>query len=511
MKHLSTLSSKQTLILLVSLLIASFCGIIYELIISSISSYLLGNSVYQFSVTIGFFMFAMGMGAMVTKYLNSKYIENFITIEIALAFFGGLSGIILFVVFPYARAYYEFFNLLLIFVIGALVGMEIPLLTTVLSTFKSTKKSIADIMSFDYVGALIGALIFPIFLLPKMGLIQSSFFIGVLNLLAAAITSYFFWDQVVNKWKIKLYFISVSVLIVAGLIFSESLTRFAEKNLYFDQIVLKEQTQYQKLIFTRSKVNSDHRLYIDGHIQFSSRDEYRYHEFLVHPILGLPGNKEKVLVLGGGDGLALREILKYPEVKSVTLVDIDQKMIDFGSKNATMRRFNLSAFDDPRVTSVAEDAFTFLNRSGDIYDRIIIDLPDPHNEALNKLYSVQFYKLINRRLSPDGYVATQGSSPFFTPNTYWTIEKTLQVPFDNTASYHFSLPSFGIWGFHVASNKDIKLDTAKFPPNTRAITTESLMSATVFPKDISKPKYDLLPNSIMKPNLYILYSNEVNI
>jgi len=511
MNRLSDLSNKQTTILLVSLLIASFCGIIYELIISSISSYLLGNSVYQFSVTIGFFMFAMGMGAIVTKHLNSKYIENFITVEIALALFGGLSGIILFTVFPYARGYYEFFNILLIFVIGALVGMEIPLLTTVLSKFKSTKKSIADVMSFDYVGALIGALIFPIYLLPKMGLVQSSFFIGLLNLLAAAITSYFFWAQLKNKWRIKIYFIVVSVLVVAGLIFSESLTRFAEKNLYFDQIVFKEQTPYQKLVFTRSKINSDHRLYIDGHIQFSSRDEYRYHEFLVHPTLGLPGNKEKVLVLGGGDGLALREILKYSEVKSVTLVDIDQKMIDFGSQNATMRRYNLSSFDDPRVAVVAEDAFTFLNRSGDVYDRIIVDLPDPHNESLNKLYSTQFYELIRRRLSPDGYMVTQSSSPFFTPNTYWAIAKTLQVSFSNIESYHFSLPSFGIWGFHMASNKDIRLEDVQLPVDTKAITNESLLSATVFPKDILKPKKDLVPNNMMEPSIYLLYSDEVNI
>ena len=504
------LDTKQIFALLISLLVAAICGIVYELIISTISSYLLGNSVYQFSLTIGVFMFSMGLGSIVTKYLNTQYIENFIFVEILLALIGGGTGLALFLVFPYAREYYELVSLSLIVIIGALVGMEIPILTTALAEFRSTKHSIADVMSFDYLGALIGSLLFPLVLLPKLGLIETSFVVGLLNLIVAALTTFIFWTHLKHKEITKYLLVVTAILISLGIYYGNNLTKYAEKHLYFDQIVFEQQTPYQKLVFTRSVTNSDHRLFIDGHIQFSSRDEYRYHEFLVHPVMSIPGKRNRVLILGGGDGLALREVLKYKDVEEVILVDIDPAMTEFGKDFPTMVRLNDSAYQDKRVKVVNDDAFVYLNQPLKKFDRVIIDMPDPHNEAINKLYSTQFYELVRRAMPESGYMVTQSSSPFYTRTAYWIIAETLGVPFKSVASYQFSLPSFGVWGFHMASSKTIHIGEIIIEVPTRAITELSLKAAMVFSKDLQRPSEPVAPNSAMKPNLYIVYSEEIS-
>jgi spermidine synthase len=368
-------------------------------------------------------------------------------------------------------------------------------------------------MGFDYVGALVGSILFPLVLLPKLGLIQSSFLIGSLNIFVAFFTYKVFKEHLTNPRQV-FYFLAASILLLLLLLASSNkLTSFAERHLYFDQIVYDEQTEYQKLIFTRSKVNSDHRLYIDGHIQFSSRDEYRYHEYLVHPAMTATPSNESILVLGGGDGLALREILKYDSVNRVLLVDIDPAMIAFGAENATMKRLNNFSYNDSRVEAIAEDAFKFLNETQEKFDKIIVDMPDPHNEAISKLYSVQFYAMMQRCLNPGGVVVTQSSSPFYTTKTFWTIEKTLGQVFNNTVSYHTSLPSFGIWGFHLASDRTLDLSNLQFPEGLRSIDSKAFASATTFPADIAKSAadYDSLPaNSIMSPEIYLIYADELH-
>jgi spermidine synthase len=506
---LRKITPKQTSALLISLTLAAVCGIIYELVISSISSYLLGNSVYQFSITIGVFMFAMGIGSLTTKYFDSDYIENFIIVELSLALIGGLAGITLFLIFPYAREYYEAASIILIIVIGALVGMEIPLLTTAISEIKSTKTSIAEVMGFDYIGALVGSVLFPIILLPKLGLIETSFLIGFINLLISFFTIFTFRDNLRKNSLIKLLSVIVFLALSLGIIFSTQLTKYAEKHLYFDHIIYSQQTEYQKLTFTKSKINSTHKLFIDGHIQFSSKDEFIYHEFLTHPLMGVKSSNDQILILGGGDGLALREVLKYKDVKSVTLVDIDNEMLEFGKKFWIMKELNDHSFTDPKVKAISMDAFTFLNQKGPVFDKVIIDMPDPHNVALNKLYTEQFYKLLQKRISPNGVIVTQASSPFFTRNTFWSIEKTIKAVFSNVLSYNKSIPSFGIWGFHIASNNSLSFDKLMITENTKSIDIKSLKSSTIFSKDISKPKHSLEINTLMKPTLFMTYNMDL--
>lgn len=488
-------------------MIVALCGIVYELIIGTVSTYLLGNSVYQFSLTIGFFMFAMGLGSLISKYFDDQFVRNFIYIEVAIALVGGVCSIVLFMVFPNARVLYELVMYSLILIIGALVGMEIPILTTLLAERSRVKESIANVMSLDYVGALIGSVSFPLLLLPSLGLVQSSFAIGLINILVAIVNVVVFRDYLRHYKQLLGLCIGIAVVLTACVFFGSLITRYAEKHLYFDQVIYSTQTKYQKLVMTRSTTTREQRLYIDGHIQFSSRDEHRYHEFLVHPVLSIPGPRTNVLILGGGDGLAAREALKYPDVERIHLVDIDPEMLRIARELPVLRRLNRGSLDAERLTTFSEDAFSFINQPGVLYDRVIIDMPDPHNEAINKLYSREFYEMIRRRMTPQGVLVTQSSSPFFARRVFWSIENTLAAVFKSTLSYNTSLPSFGIWGFNMASARPTIPANFRFSVPTKAITDESMMAAMVFTKDI-----DILPtpvNSIMEPKLHQLYVEEL--
>ncbi|MCO7224604.1 polyamine aminopropyltransferase [Pleionea sp. CnH1-48] len=503
----SHLNDNQSAVLLISILIVALCGIAYELIIGTVSSYLLGNSVYQFSLTIGFFMFAMGVGSYLSKLLGDQLIQNFIKVEVAIALVGGICSILLFMAFPLARVLYETVMYSLILIIGALVGMEIPILTTILSQRSSTRDSIANVLSLDYIGALIGSVAFPLILLPQLGLVTSSFAIGIINMLTALVSVYVFKDYLKSPRLMKAICWSALIVLIVFVVMGAKITSYAEKHLYFDQVIYDKQTAYQRIVMTRSNVNREQRLYIDGHIQFSSRDEYRYHESLVHPLMSLPGNRSKVLVLGGGDGLAARELLKYDDIELIHLVDIDPEMTRVANELAVLAQMNGESLKSEKVTVFNEDAFTFINQPGVAYDRVIIDMPDPHNEALNKLYSKEFYTMIKRRMDDKGYVVSQSSSPFFTRNTFWCIEETLDFVFDDTLSYHASIPSFGVWGFNLASMNGIIPDDFSFEVATRYLDDSTMQAAMVFGKDVAEVASPV--NTIMEPKLYQLYVDEV--
>jgi len=499
----NSLTSKQIGVLLISILVVALCGIVYELIIATVSSYLLGNSVYQFSLTIGFFMFAMGVGSQISKYFNDQYIRNFIYIEIAIALIGGICSMLLFMAFPFARVLYELIMYSLILTIGALVGMEIPILTTLLAKKESIQDSIANVMSLDYLGALIGSVAFPLLLLPSLGLVPASFAIGLINIFVAIVNIVVFKNRLKNYKTILYLSLSVLLLLIIFIFYGSFLTRFAEKHLYFDQVIYSTQTPYQKIVVTRSTTNQEQRLYIDGHIQFSTRDEYRYHESLVHPLMSIKGSRKNVLVLGGGDGLAIRELLKYNDIKHIDLVDIDPEMIRIGREFPALKRLNKKSLSSNKVTTHAEDAFSFINQPGILYDRVIIDMPDPHNEAINKLYSREFYTMIKRRMTNEGILVTQSSSPFFTRHVFWSIENTLAAVFDHTRSYQTSIPSFGIWGFNMAKNNTPFPSHYELTVPTKALTEKTMQASLIFSKDMSKIATPI--NSIMEPKLYQLY------
>jgi len=119
------------------------------------------------------------------------------------------------------------------------------------------------------------------------------------------------------------------------------------------------------------------------------------------------------LILGGGDGLAMREVLRWPGVESVTLVDLDPAMTTLSQRFPPLAELNQHSFDDPRVTVVNRDAFVWLDDPGNPFDAAIIDFPDPSTYALGKLYTTRFYYKLQKRLTPDAAISVQSTSPLF--------------------------------------------------------------------------------------------------
>lgn len=501
------LPARQSALLLCSVLIVAMCGIVYELIIGTVSSYLLGNSVYQFSLTIGFFMFAMGVGSYASRFLRGNLIQAFVYIELTLAFVGGICSISLFMLFPYAPWFYQFGMFTFISIIGFLVGLEIPVLTRVLAERSNTRESLSNVLSLDYIGALFGSVAFPILLLPSLGLITASFAIGLINAAVAAVNVIWLRDHL-EKPRQAMWLVGCTVVLLFALTLTASrITAFAQDHLYFDRIVWNKQSQYQNLVVTNTWQRSDVRLFIDGHLQFAEVDEYRYHESLVHPVLSWGREAETVLILGGGDGLAIREVLKHPNVTKIDLVDLDPAMTDLGENFAPIVALNGGSMQSDMLTVINQDAFVFVKDTDQVYDRIIIDFPDPHNEALAKLYSVEFYAMVNRIMADDGALVSQSSSPFFAPHSYWTVGRTLEDIFPQVVSYNVPVPSFGIWGYHIAS-KDPTAQMGPLPDGLRFISDRSFAAAQNFSEDLL-PKKDIPVNSIFDPLIYHLYIQDV--
>jgi spermidine synthase len=307
------------------------------------------------------------------------------------------------------------------------------------------------------------------------------------------------------RYRRALWFGSFVVVagLLAGLAYSAVIRSFAEQQLFADAIIYTEQTPYQRILVTKHEFDGRLRLYLDGHIQFSERDEYRYHEALVHPALAIPGKRMRVLILGGGDGLAAREVLKYDDVERIDLVDIDERMTTLCNSFEPLRKLNQGSLSHPKLHVHNLDAFNFVRQAGDKYDRVILDFPDPRNEALTKLYSVEFYRLLRRVVNDDAYVVTQSSSPYFTREVYWCIAQTLEAAGFQTFSYQIYVPSFGIWGFHLAGAGGSVPRSVPIPVPTRFLTAEVMARADVFAPDDDRVEVPV--NSLDQPHLYRLY------
>lgn len=497
------LSNKQLAVLQVSVLVVALCGIAYELIIATVSSYLLGNSVYQFSITIGLFMFAMGIGSYLTKRIDTHLVTRFVKIEIVVALIGGLSSTMLFLVYPY-RSFYSPVMYTQIIVIGTLVGLEIPILTRILSRREELKESIAHVLSLDYLGALIGSVGFPLLLLPHLGLFRSSFAIGLLNFIVGLLNVVVFWNVLKNPRRYMMVCLAGIVMLTGGMIYGSAVTSFAEGRLFADTIIHRQQTPYQRIIVVRNELTGKVRLFLDGHLQFAEVDEYRYHESLVHPVMSLPGARERILILGGGDGMAAREIFKYDAVKQIDLVDIDPAMTKLCRELEPIAKLNERSLDDPRVKVHNTDAFNWVQTHADTYDRIIIDLPDPHNEALSKLYSVEFYKLVKRSLrGSTGAFVTQSTSPFFTREAFRSIGLTVEAAGFATHQYQVLVPSFNAWGFTLGSSTPDAQKQFDVTVPTKFVTNEVLVASAIFPPDTQTKIAKV--NSVFEPTMYDMY------
>jgi len=269
---------------------------------------------------------------------------------------------------------------------------------------------------------------------------------------------------------------------------------FFEDLLYQDAIIYSKTTRYQRIVLTRWR--EDIRLYLNGNIQFSSIDEARYHEALVIPALEACARPGDVLILGGGDGMTAREVLKYSSVRRVVLVDIDPVMTAIGRERPELRRLNQNALNSPRVQVVHMDAMQFVENSKAAFDAIIVDLPDPSTGALSKLYSRSFYSLCARRLRAGGVLVTQATSPFFAPEAFWCIVKTLgsAVAADEgrdglmAIPFHVNVPSFGEWGFALAARQPIDPNRLAVSVSTRFLNTQRMQAMFSFGNDAGPPE-----------------------
>ncbi|HLJ48733.1 MAG TPA: polyamine aminopropyltransferase [Bryobacteraceae bacterium] len=470
----------MSVVLFLSVLLIAACGLIYELIAGTLASYLLGDSVFQFSTVIGTYLFAMGIGSWLSRFLNRGLVARFVSLELMVGLVGGFSSSMLFLAFAYTQAF-RFVLYLVVIAVGALVGLEIPLLMRILKERFQFKELISHVLTFDYLGALGASILFPLLLVPKLGLVRSALLFGVLNAAVAFWSTFLFRDQLGRAGSLRASCIVVLGALGLGVVFANRISDAADNQLFADDVIFSRQTRYQRIVLTRWK--DDLRLFLNSHLQFSSRDEYRYHEALVHPGLSAIPGARRVIVLGGGDGLAVREILKYPDVQNITLVDLDPEMTKLFSTHPAFTELNQHSLTAPRVHVINADAFVWLDSNTEQFDFAVVDFPDPTNYNLGKLYTTTFYRLLARHISQNGLLVVQSTSPLFARQSYWCIAETLKQAGLKTYPYHVYVPSFGEWGFVIAGQRPYELPQ-QLPANLRFLAVRDLNDLFTFPNDM---------------------------
>lgn len=469
--------------LLASVFVVASCGLAYELIAGALASYVLGDSVTQFSTVIGTYLFAMGVGSWLSKYVVRDLIGRFVRIELLIGVLGGFSAAALYFMFVWAPGPFKLALYFVVFLIGALVGLEIPLIMRILKRDLAFREVVSQVLTFDYLGALAVSILFPVLLVPHLGLVRSALLFGLLNVAVALWALWLFRAQLPALPWLRGEGIAALAVLLAAFAGAGQMTTFAETQLYADEIVHAETSPYQRIVVTRWK--DDLRLHLNNNLQFSSRDEYRYHEALVHPGLAtLPGAR-RVLVLGGGDGLAVREILKHPQVEAVTLVDLDPAMTRLFSTAPALTALNGGALASPKVRVVNADALVWLEENTERFDFIVIDFPDPSNFSIGKLYSAAFYRLLEKHLSETGLAVVQSTSPLYARQSFWCVVTTLESAGFVATPYHALVPSFGEWGFVLAGRRPYA-PPAAYPADTRFLTPAVTPALFEFPRDMAR-------------------------
>lgn len=469
--------------MLLSVFVVATCGLIYELVASTLASYLLGDSVTQFSTIIGTYLFAMGIGSFLSRYFNTNLIRWFVQIEILVGLCGGFSSTLLYLLFEQV-AYFRLVLYFMVILTGTLVGLEIPLLMRILKDRLEFSDLVSKIFTFDYIGALLASLVFPMLLIPYLGIIKTSLVFGLFNVLVAIFVCYKFRSEIAGARYVIIQGVLAMLFLSVGIFYSERLVQLSESMAYSDKIIYTKSSPYQRIVITKN--SEDIRLFLNGNLQFSSKDEYRYHEALVHPGMSLVAQPKKVLILGGGDGLAIREVLKYEAVEFITLVDLDPAVVDLFKSHSLLTKLNHAALHSPKVKVINEDAFRWIKEQQEQYDFVIIDFPDPSNYSLGKLYSVSFFRELKKIVKNDGYAVIQSTSPFFARKSFWIVNATLEHAGFSTLPYHCYLPSFGEWGFIMVGHQPVPTQLHMEVTGLAFITDNTFNQLTYFPPDMSK-------------------------
>jgi spermidine synthase len=476
------------LALLASVFVVSACGLVYELAAGALASYLLGDSVLQFSTVIGAYLFAMGVGSYLSRFLERQLSAHFLRIELLVALAGGAMPVALFVAHAALPHAFRFVLYGLVVLVGILVGLEIPLVMRMLKRNVALKDLVSQVLTFDYLGALAVSIAFPLDLVPNLGLARTGLLFGLMNAGVALWALWLFRHELRAFKSHALACVATLALLTAGMVWAEHISSWAEDRLYQDHAVIALTTPYQRIVVTNAPGEGrlGYRLFLNGNLQFAQRDEYRYHEALVHPVMAAfaeQGAPKKVAVLGGGDGMAVREILKYPGVQSVTLVELDPAMTKLFTEEPVLAQLNAHALSSPKLKIVNTDAFGWLEQSNEVFDVLVVDFPDPTNFSIGKLFSNSFYALLDQHLSASGYAVIQTTSPLVARKSFWTVVHTIASVGLTATPYHAHVPSFGEWGFVIASRRPYRLPTA-LPEGLRFLNRKSLPLLFDFPQDM---------------------------
>jgi spermidine synthase len=470
-------------LLFLTVLVIATCGLIYELIVGTLASYLLGDSITQFSTVIGVYLFALGIGAWLSRFIDKGVAQRFVEIELMVALAGGISAPFLFFTFSEGASFrVALYSVVL--VVGTLVGLEIPLLMRIMKDQLQFKDLISRVLTFDYLGALVASLLFPLVLVPRLGLVRTSLLFGLLNAGVGVWSTWLLAPLLSNPLRLRLKGAFCTVLLLAGFVLGDHMTSFFEEHLFQDEVVHAQSTPYQRIVVTRG--HRGFSLFLNGNLQFASVDEYRYHEALVHPAMQAAKERKRVMILGGGDGLAAREVLRYPEVEEVTLIDLDPAMTRLATGYAELKALNHAALEDKRMQVRNEDAMQFIAREHEkTWDVVLVDFPDPNNFSLGKLYTTRFYALLKARLSPGGVAVVQSTSPLFARQSFWCVDATMRAAGFKTRPYHALVPSFGEWGY-VLAGKDEPVPLWPMISGLKFLDEQTAEGMFQFPPDMSR-------------------------
>lgn len=502
-------------IVLASVAACAACGLIYELALLTLATTVQGGGIVATSLIVAGYVAALGLGALLAKPFVDRAASTFVGVEAALGLVGGVSATALYVTFTTLGSQTGSLVVLVLATaaIGALVGAEVPLLMALLQTGRRSGaeeagRTLANLNAADYLGALVGGLLWPFLLLPTMGMQQAAAVTGLVNIGAATVLLALVLRHFLPRVRAVVAGLALAVvaaLLGALLVAVDDVTEWSRAHLYSDPVIVHTQSAYQEIVVTRAtyKGRTDRRLYLDGTLQYSSLDEYRYTESLVQPAVA--GRPDEVLVLGGGDGLAARDLLEVPGLRRVVQVELDPAVLRIARTH--LREDNEGSLEDPRVDVVADDAFSWLRRGGDGmvpldgFGAVLVDLPDPRNAALSRLYSQEFYGLIRRVVSDDGLMVVQSGSPYSTPHQFWRTESTVESAGWGTTPYHVHVPTFGDWGFVLASESGRPPDLRLRPDvgGLRFLDPGVLASAAEFGRDVAP--MDLEPSTLDRPRI----------
>ncbi|MFT4542679.1 MAG: spermidine synthase [Planctomycetota bacterium] len=544
-----------TRVLTVSMFVMGACGLIYEYTLGALANNLIGSSHEQLFVVIGLMMFAMGVGSALQRNVEGDLIDKWLLVEFGLGIVGGTSVLMIYAAFGYSTSYrivlYGYAML-----IGMAIGMEIPLLIRINKEYtKSLRVNLSEVLFMDYAGSLVGALLFAYVLVTRFSSMHIAASLGLVNIALGVIGLVYFWPLL--RWRKAL--VGVALFAIAGLagILSraDALVDSIEQRTFRDPIVLSETTRYQHVVMTKRDERLN--LYVNGHLQFSSVDEEIYHELLVQMPMAVARKRERVLILGGGDGLALREVLDHGSVREVVLVDIDSRITELAAQQEDLVALNRGSMTDARVRtfrsvpvaaasddeaqvegalmepeqrvilrdaavqyeiqnptsySLAQvevynvDADLFLREVSGLFDVVIIDFPDPTTLEVAKLYSRDFFLSLADHLAPWAIIGIQSTSPYHARDVFLCIGETMRAAGFRTLPYHQNVPSFGEWGWHLAwiggpseAERAAAISALKsLPVATSFATAEILGASLIFGGNVLAGP-EIQPTSKMRP------------